>query len=515
MLQAVTCLPSGNNHLQAIEKEDCSSVVKKARTAFNTGKTRTYQFRYNQLQQLLKLCNDHDQTFAKALQKDLKKGKFESFLFEICVVKNEIKTAMMQLKEWMTPKKVKKSLATVWDDVFIYQQPMGVVLIIGAWNYPVQLVLMPLIGAIAAGNCAILKPSEIASASAEALARLIPLYLDNDCFQVVTGGIPETAELLEEKFDYILYTGSSKVGKIIREAANKHLTPVTLEMGGKSPLYIDETVNMPLAVKRILWGKCINAGQTCIAPDYILCSKILQAKLIKESEKILKEWFGESPLKSPDYCRIINTSHFNRLVEMLRESQVAIGGEVNESEKMISPTILVNVKPTDKVMQDEIFGPLLPIINVESPQEAIDFINEREAPLTCYVFTKNKAVQNLFINSTSSGSVCVNETLTHFIVDTLPFGGVGNSGIGAYHGKFTFDTFTHQKSCLVKDYNPIIENLASNRYPPYSDKKLTIMELALRPYHHHIIDTKYMLDILYFILGISAGLLIAYLTKMV
>lgn len=455
-------------------------IVQQARNAFDSGKTKPYEFRMKQLQQLMNLYINHGNELASALAADLRKSKQEAYLLEIEFLINDLKNMIFNLKDWMKPDKPSKSFANMLDGVLILKDPRGVVLVMGAWNYPIQLSLLPMHGAIAAGNCVILKPSEVAPASAKIMGELIPKYLDQDCYHVVQGGIPETTQLLKQKFDYIFYTGSTNVGKIVRAAANEHLTPVTLELGGKSPVYIDGTVNMGITVRRVLWGKCINAGQTCIAPDYILCSREVQDKFINEAKQVLNEWYGQNPQQSPDLCRIVTEKHYKRLCDLIDSGRVAVGGQRDPSEKFIAPTILVDVKPGDAVMKEEIFGPILPIVNVDNAYDAITFINNRELPLTFYIFTSDKRVQELFLQQTRTGSVCINDTVMHYGVETLPFGGVGQSGMGAYHGKYTFDTFTHNKSCLVKDFNPLLESLASSRYPPYSDRKMNFIAMLMR-----------------------------------
>ncbi|XP_069674375.1 aldehyde dehydrogenase, dimeric NADP-preferring-like [Periplaneta americana] len=456
-----------------------SDIVQKARNAFKNGRTRPIAFRERQLKQFLRMCEENADAITEALAKDLHKSKQESVLLELLIIINEVKDILFHLHEWTKPEKPPKSLAFAMDDVLIYKEPYGVVLIMGAWNYPVQLTLLPLVGAIAAGNCAIIKPSEISPATAELVAKLIPKFMDQECFHVVIGGIPETTELLKERFDYIFYTGSTSVGKIVRAAANEYLTPVTLELGGKSPVYIDDSVDMDKTVKRVLWGKCINAGQTCIAPDYILCSKKTQSDFVEKAKQVLKDWYGNNVKDSPDLCRIVSDKHYRRLISLLKNGRVVVGGEMDPSERFIGPTILVDVKPTDPVMQEEIFGPVLPIINVENPSEAITFINSRERPLAFYIFTKNSKVKRTLIESVPCGGICCNDTVMHAGVDTVPFGGVGHSGMGAYHGKYSFDTFTHKKSCLVKNFSSIGEKLGSARYPPYSQEKLGLLKFLL------------------------------------
>ncbi|KAG7154452.1 Aldehyde dehydrogenase, dimeric NADP-preferring-like [Homarus americanus] len=493
-------------------------VVQRAREAYMSGKTKDVEFRKKQLKALMRMYEENEAAFCSALAKDLHKPKQESVLLELNLLKDDIRHILARIDEWTKPESTPTNIVTLFDKPVIYHDPYGVVLIMGAWNYPVQLALLPVAGAIAAGNCVILKPSEVSSTTAETIAELIPKYLDNECFHVVCGGIPETTELLKSRFDYIFYTGSPQVGKIVREAANKHLTPTTLELGGKSPLYIDDSVDMDIAVRRIMWGKCINVGQTCIAPDYVLCSQQVQTKFVDKARDVLKEWYGEDPRSSPDLCRIVSDKHVERLAEYLKDGKVVIGGDVNREERWISPTILVDVDPKSKVMTEEIFGPILPIVNVDSPYDAIKFINEREKPLTLYIFTKQEIISDLLLKNTTSGGSCVNDTMLHLAerplafyvfsnksdlvnvlmeqvpyggctvndvmfhaaVHDLPFGGIGNSGMGAYHGKASYDTFTHRKSCLIRNYNKIAETIGKSRYPPYSEKKTKFLSQMLR-----------------------------------
>ncbi|KAH8391317.1 hypothetical protein KR215_011285 [Drosophila sulfurigaster] len=455
-------------------------TLQRARLAFASGKTRNVSFRRKQLENLLRCYEEHENEIISALEADLRRPKQESLIVETEFMKNDIKHILFHLNDWVKADRPEKSFVNMLDDVQVYNDPFGVVLVIGAWNYPLQLLLVPVAAAIAAGNCVVLKPSEIAGNCAKFIAETIPKYLDNDCYPVVCGGPSETAELLKQRFDYIFYTGSTRVGKIIHAAANNYLTPTTLELGGKSPCYIDKSVELRTAVKRILWGKLINCGQTCIAPDYVLCSKEVQDKFVEEAREVLKEWYGESIQSSPDLSRIINQNNFQRLLGLMKSGRVALGGKYDVSEKFIEPTILVDVKPDDPIMEEEIFGPILPIYTVENAYDAIKFINARENPLVLYIFTTETDVLDLFVNGTQSGGMCVNDTIMHYAVDTIPFGGVGMSGMGSYHGKFGFDTFTHKKSCLGKNMAAIGEKMASARYPPYSDRKASLLSFLLR-----------------------------------
>ncbi|KAL7735970.1 hypothetical protein ACLKA6_002401 [Drosophila palustris] len=455
-------------------------TLQRARLAFASGKTRNVSFRRKQLENLLRCYEEHENEIISALEADLRRPKQESLIVETEFMKNDIKHILYHLSDWVKAEKPSKSFVNMLDDVQVFNDPFGVVLVIGAWNYPLQLLLVPVAAAIAAGNCVVLKPSEIAGNCAKFIAETLPKYLDNDCYPIICGGPSETAELLNQRFDYIFYTGSTRVGKIIHAAANKYLTPTTLELGGKSPCYIDKSVELRTAVKRILWGKLINCGQTCIAPDYILCSKEMQEKFIVEAKDVLKEWYGENVQSSPDLSRIINQNNFQRLLGLMKSGRIAVGGKYDASERYIEPTILVDVKPNDPIMEEEIFGPILPIYTVENAYDAIEFINARENPLVLYIFTSETEVLDLFVNGTQSGGMCVNDTIMHYAVDTIPFGGVGMSGMGCYHGKYGFDTFTHKKSCLGKNLALIGEKMASARYPPYSDRKASLLSFLLR-----------------------------------
>ncbi|XP_049876612.1 aldehyde dehydrogenase, dimeric NADP-preferring isoform X1 [Pectinophora gossypiella] len=482
-----TPVMNGNGNITNSKSKptNIAETVQKARDSFNRGVTKPIEWRRKQLQSLLRMYEENQNAMIDALAKDLRRSKMEAVLLEVDYLINDLRNTLHNLNDWVKPVRPPKGLVNILDDVVIYNDPYGVALVIGAWNYPLQLLLLPMSGAIAAGNAVIVKPSELSVHCAQFIAEMLPKYLDNEAVLVVEGGPAETTELLKQKFDYIFYTGGTNVGKIVYEAATKNLTPVTLELGGKSPVYIDNTVDIIVTARRILWGKFINAGQTCIAPDYILCSREVQDKFVEASKKVLKEWYGDDPQKSPDLCRIVNNRHFSRLQALLDASKdkVAVGGNYDPQDKFIEPTILANVSPSDKIMEDEIFGPILPIVPIENAYEAIKFINARDKPLTLYVFSTSASTVASILDNTSSGGVCVNDTVMQMGVDTLPFGGVGNSGIGAYHGKATFDTFTHKKSCLVKNFAAIGEKLGSGRYPPYSDGNLSFIQMLMRKRH--------------------------------
>ncbi|XP_048413208.2 aldehyde dehydrogenase family 3 member A2-like isoform X2 [Stegostoma tigrinum] len=449
--------------------EGIQLVVATARAAYNQGKSRPLEFRIQQLKALERMINEKKEELSVALEKDLHKSVFDVEIFELAGILNEISLAITKLPEWTAPEYVSKSTMTLMDTVYIHREPLGVVLIVGAWNYPLALIVQPLIGAIAAGNAAVLKPSEVSENTAQLLGDLLPQYLDKDLYPVVNGGVEETTEVLKQQFDHILYTGSTNVGRIVMEAAAKHLTPVTLELGGKSPCYIDGDCDLDVACRRIAWGRYTNCGQTCIAPDYILCNQRIQDEVVKKIGSAVSEFYGADPQKSPDYGRIVNQRHFQRLMSLLEGENVMFGGQSDEKDLYIAPTIVTDVDPNSRIMQEEIFGPLLPILTVSSAEEAIDFINKRDKPLALYVFSHNKNLIKRIIAETSSGGVTANDCMIHYSVDTLPFGGVGKSGTGAYHGKFSFETFSHRRACVLKSLG--MEKVNSVRYAPATDSK--------------------------------------------
>ncbi|XP_049632841.1 aldehyde dehydrogenase family 3 member A2 isoform X2 [Suncus etruscus] len=444
--------------------------VQRLREAFRSGRSRPLKFRLQQLQALRRMVEEREKEFLAALGADLCKSELNAFSHEVITILGEIDFVLKNLSEWVAPQPAKKTLLTLMDEAYVQPEPLGVVLIIGAWNYPLVLTIQPLIGAIASGNAVIIKPSELSENTAKVLAKLLPQYLDQDMYVVINGGVQETTELLKERFDHIFYTGSTAVGKIVMEAAAKYLTPVTLELGGKSPCYIDKDCDLDVTCRRIAWGKYMNCGQTCIAPDYILCEPSLQTPIVQKIKETVKEFYGENVKESPDYERIINLRHFKRLQSLLEGQKIAFGGETDEATRYIAPTILTDVNPETKVMQEEIFGPILPIVTIENADEAIKFINDREKPLAFYVFSHNNKLIKRMIDETSSGGVTANDVIMHFTLNSLPFGGVGSSGMGAYHGKHSFDTFSHLRPCLLKSLRG--ESANKLRYPPNSQSKV-------------------------------------------
>ncbi|XP_071120405.1 aldehyde dehydrogenase family 3 member B2-like [Mytilus edulis] len=463
---------------------NCTEIVKGLKDAFRTGKTVSYEWRRQQLGGVLKLLDENKEEIMKSLKQDLHKPPFEAF-FEIDQCRNDLIDTMNNLKEWMKPQKVRKPLVNLMDKALIQKQPYGVVLIIGTWNFPIMLTLMPMFGAFAAGNCVLLKTSRISWSTSKLLEHIVPKYLDNDCVKVVNGGTGETTDLLKERYDYIFYTGNTSIGKMVMTAASQYLTPVTLELGGKNPVYVDKNCDLRAVANRILWGKTINAGQTCIAPDYVMCTKDIQDKLIEAMKVTINEFYQDDPSSSDSYGRLGNERHFQRVKQIIDSSKdnIAIGGITNEKDNYVSPTVLKDVKFTDPAMLEEMFGPVLPIIQVNNEDEAIEYIVNGEKPLAMYIFSNDKKVKDKFRNSTSSGGLVINDTMLHAGVMTLPFGGVGNSGVGAYHGKLTFDTFCHNRACLEREL--ILEGLQSIRYPPYTQKKIQIIQRVTQKKLNH------------------------------
>jgi aldehyde dehydrogenase (NAD+) len=432
---------------------------------------RSYDWRMSQLSALKRLITENDDAISDALWSDLRKSKFECMASEQGVVLSEIEVTLKNLKKWMKPRKVSTPLFSQFGSSQIVFEPYGLTLIIGTWNYPINLTLAPLVGAIAGGNGAIVKPSEIAVHTGALLSQLIPRYLDPSAFKVVQGGKDETDLLLNKKFDLIFFTGSGPVGKIILQKAAEHLTPVVLELGGKSPAIVLPDADIKVCAKRIAWGKFMNAGQTCVAPDYVIVHSSVREHFLQELKLNLNLFYGEDAKASPDYCRIINSKNYDRLTGLLKSLTVLYGGAFDKDSLYISPTI-VNAKPEDAVMQDEIFGPILPIVEMSDTTQIIDFINNRPKPLALYVFTQDKSVIEAFIGKTSSGSLCVNDDVIHMPIVSLPFGGVGASGMGNYHGKYSFKTFTHAKGILHKSnwFD------APFRYAPYTETKAKILK---------------------------------------
>src|SRR4051812_28169654 len=453
-----------------------SSVVEavaEARASFRSGRTRPVSWRRAQLEALKRLLKEEESAIFEALWADLRKPRLEGYLTEVGFVIEEIDDALRHLDGWMKPERKHTSLLAQPGRSWTTHDPLGVVLVIGTWNYPVQLLLAPLVGALAGGNAAVLKPSEIAAHTSALMADLLPRHLDPEAVAVIQGGADETQALLDERFDLIFFTGGSRVGQIVLEKAARHLTPVVLELGGKSPCLVDRDASLEVAARRIAWGRFSNAGQTCVAPDYVLVHEAVELELLAHLRAAVTAFYGDDPRVSPDYCRIVNGRNFERLSKLLHNGEVVCGGKAEAEERYIAPTILRRVSPEAPVMQDEIFGPILPVLAVPSMDAAIEFVTDRSSPLALYVFSNDEATQHKVIDRTSSGNACINDVLLHMVVPELPFGGVGESGMGRYHGRWSFETFTHRKGVLARSIHldlPV-------RYPPYSDGHLTLLKL--------------------------------------
>jgi aldehyde dehydrogenase (NAD+) len=452
-----------------------SLVLKKQKNYFSSNKTKDIEFRIAQLKKLMQVLKANENQLNDALYLDFKKSPFDTYSTELAMIYHEIKLAIRKLKSWSKPKKVCTGLSNFPGRSYILHEPFGNALVIGAWNYPVQLSVLPAVSALAAGNTAIIKPSELALNTSVALAKIINQNFKMELLHVIEGGVEETTELLKLPFDFIFYTGSTSVGKIIMKAASENLTPVVLELGGKSPAIITEDANLKMAARRIVWGKFLNGGQTCVAPDYLFVHENVKGKLIELLKEQIRIIHGEKPKESEAFTRIINRKHYERLVKLIDKNKVVIGGECDETELYIAPTVIDNNSFNDDIMQDEIFGPLLPIITYKEIDTAIAAIKARPKPLALYLFSNSSAIQRKVLNEVSFGGGAINDVIMHLANSNLPFGGVGNSGIGNYHGKFGFDTFSHQKSIVKKTnwFEPWF------KYPPYTEGKLKLIRKIL------------------------------------
>jgi aldehyde dehydrogenase (NAD+) len=428
--------------------ENYHSLVKDQKVFFKTNQTKDVSFRLNALQKMRTAIQTNEKEIMEALKSDLNKSEFDAYSTEIGVVLEEIRFTQSRLPSWVKPKKVKTPITHAGSAGFIYPEPYGVALIIAPWNYPFQLALAPLVGAIAAGNCAILKPSELTPNTSEILAKLLKELFPEDYISVIEGGVETSGALLQEEVDYIFFTGSVPVGKVIMEAAARNLTPFTLELGGKSPCIVHEDAKIKLAAKRIAWGKFMNAGQTCIAPDYLYLHHSIKDVFLRHLKEAIKELYGVRPLENANFTRIVSEKHFDRLCSFLCNGDIYSGGKTKLEKLVIEPTVLTDITWEDPVMDDEIFGPILPVLIYKELSEVIDGIHNHPNPLSLYLFTEDKRIQKEILETISFGGGCLNDTVYHFVSPYLPFGGVGASGMGAYHGKGSFDTFSHKKSVL-------------------------------------------------------------------
>ena len=448
-------------------------ILADQRTFFNSLKTRPLQFRKRNLEKLREVIRKNEDFLYEAVYKDFSKSKFDTYTTEISFVLKDIEYYLKNLNSLAKPKKVKTNLANQLGKSRIYTDPLGCTLVIGAWNYPYQLSLSPMIAALAAGNTCIVKPSEVAEHTMKAMAKIINENFPKEYLFVVEGGVEEITEILKLKFDKIFFTGSTKVGQIVYEAAAKNLTPVTLELGGKSPAIVTANADFEVAAKRIVWGKFLNAGQTCVAPDYILVDEKVKDSFLDTLKSFIQK-FNYQP-GAEHYTQIINQRNFERLIRFIDREKVYLGGNYDLQKKYIEPTVLHNINWDDKVMQDEIFGPILPVLTFKNFNEALLTISEKDKPLAAYLFTKNSEEKEQFKSKISFGGGCINDVVMHLSNDHLPFGGVGNSGIGNYHGKFGFETFSHQKSVLER----VTWGEPDIKYPPYTEKKMNWIKKLL------------------------------------
>ena len=447
---------------------DAPTLNKALRATFESGRTRPRAWREAQLAGLRRLLDECDEELVAALQADLGRPRMEAYAADIGHAKAELRHLAKHVGSWMRPRRAKVPITVAPAKARVVPEPLGVALVIAPWNYPIQLLLEPAAAALAAGNCVLAKPSELAPACSAVLARLLPRYVDPEAVVVVEGGVEETTALLAERWDHIFFTGSTAVGHVIAEAAAKHLTPTVLELGGKSPTYVHTGADIEITARRILWGKLLNAGQTCIAPDYVLVDDVVKDRLVDALVRQIGTFYGPDPKASDSFGRIVNERHVARLQGLLDEGAgtVVAGGQVDPAARYVAPTIVVEPSPDSALMQAEIFGPVLPVLGVDGPGAARAFINARPKPLALYVFAADEAVAQEVIDGTSSGGVCVNHTLMHLLPPDLPFGGVGDSGTGAYHGRSGFDVFSHHKSVLRKPIKPDLKLL----YPPYKPR---------------------------------------------
>jgi len=446
------------------------------RSYFATGATRPIAARIRALKALQTALPTFEDELMAALHRDLHKPDFEAYATEVGFVYDELRYTIKHLAKWAAPRRVPTPVVHFPASSHIHFDPYGVALIIAPWNYPLQLALVPLIGALAAGNCAVLKPSELTPHTSEVLARLIRSAFDPELVTVVEGDARVSQALLDERFDYIFFTGSVRVGQLVMEKAARHLTPVTLELGGKSPCVVHRDARLELAARRIVWGKFLNAGQTCVAPDYVLVHETVKEELIGHMQQVLKQFYGEDPTASADYPRIVNDGHFARLTALMQHGTVRAGGHVNAAERYIAPTLIDDVTWDDPIMQDEIFGPLLPILTYRDLPEAIATIQGQPRPLAAYLFSESPHIHSDFLQHTSFGGGCINDTIVHLASPHLPFGGTGSSGIGGYHGQHSFETFSHRKSVMTRGSwldLPL-------RYPPYDALKQMAVRALLR-----------------------------------
>ena len=447
-------------------------TVHRQRSYFEAGTTRDIEFRIKALRKLEAYIKSHDEDIMAALKVDLGKARFEAYATEVGVVLDELRYALRHIRSWNRPKRVRSNFKNLPSVARIHPEPYGVALILSPWNYPFMLTVVPLIAAVAAGNCAVVKPSAYAPASSAMIAKMCAELFDAAHVAVIEGGRRENEALLEQRYDVIFFTGSATVGRTVLQAAARDLTPTVLELGGKSPCIVDATTNLKITARRIAWGKYVNAGQTCVAPDYLLVHASVKDELVARIKEATRVLFGGQPLENADYSKIINNKHFDRLMSLMEGQTVVYGGRADPVSLKIEPTILDDVSWDAPIMQEEIFGPILPVLTYDSLEEAVSLINSRPKPLALYLFTAKREVERYFLDRVSFGGGCLNDTVVHLSAPSLPFGGVGASGFGSYHGKAGFDAFTHYRSILSK--SKFID--IPVRYPPYTESKLKFLK---------------------------------------
>jgi len=453
-----------------------SRIISQQKEFFNTHQTKSIGFRIEALKKLKRAILEMEKDIVTALYIDLRKTEYESYISEIGFVLRDLTQHIKKLKKWASIKRVKSSILIFPSKSYIKPEPYGTVLIMGPWNFPFQLIMTPLIGAISAGNTAIIKPAHYSQNTSSVINELISRYFDPKYLSVFLGGREINQALLEEKYDYIFFTGSTSLGKIVMETASKNLTPVSLELGGKNPCVVDSDANINIAAKRILWGRLLNNGQCCVSPDYVFVHKNIKSALVGKIISYINTFYGKDPSNSKDLPRIINKQAFERLAGLLKNGEIIAGGISSMDDKYISPTLIEGVNTGDPIMNEEIFGPILPVLEYENINEVIDYINSKSKPLSVYYFSKSKQKQKYLLDKTTSGSICFNDTIIYYFNPNLPFGGVGNSGMGRYHGKYTFETFSNSKAVLR---NSTIIDLPF-RYAPYKDGRLKLIRKLLK-----------------------------------
>ena len=467
--------PTGREPARPGTTPDVAATFDRLRQAYGSGRSRPLAWRVAQLRGIEQMVTDREPELLQAMADDFGKPRFEAWMSDLMPVAAEAAHARKQLPRWVRPKMTWPGRANLPGRSWTVAEPKGTVLVIAPWNYPVQLALSPLVAAVAAGNTVVVKPSELAPATSAALARLLPQYVDPEGVAVVEGGVDVSTELLDLPFDHLFFTGSTTVGKVVMAAAARHLSSVTLELGGKSPVVVTRDADIEVAARRIAWGKLLNAGQTCIAPDYVLVERPVADQLVDALARSMGEMEGQDPTLTR--TQIVNDRHLVRLESLLDGGggRVAAGGSVDHDRRWIEPTLVVDPAPGSALMREEIFGPILPVVTVDSPAEAVEFINRRDKPLALYLFTGSRTTEQEIIDSTSSGGVCVNHTVMHFLVPELPFGGVGASGTGAYHGRAGFEELSHRKPVLRRGVRPDL----SLTYPPFTEAKERLLRWIL------------------------------------